>query len=391
MTPGYPSGQAIFTSLWHRIETRAVRVPHLAKTSTRLRAAQPPKAEVETPLSRALAAFGRLRPPPELESVAVVHTTAAPRQDDSAPPADVVPPGDVVGPVPEPPGPSRRPRGSTIGEARRKQAERDEAARLAYLDKMRERGIPDEAVPPHMPMSVYRMGQSVLADRTGRKTLGWMELTAKRMSGYPLALVRAGFGSDPDLRDPRVRTIIGTALVMLHLARRVRRKGRWSRLVSGHSVNNLRGAMHAPQCPDIRLGRTAFGGGGRKPAAHRDAAYRARWGSRAVKHGTRQTTWKPVLQFLRDCGFLYAQQLPPECVKAWEKTTGDKPRVRNRYWIACVSWPDLAERAAVRGGRMSSVKDTLLGMLQEEFNTLNGAAFDWIAKLRAATDPPPIR
>lgn len=363
--------------------------PQLAKVRTHHPTPQHSAAESRRSpaLLRALDAFERLRPQPDSTGTAVAAEAVPEMRRGGDRPPFASPPHEMPS-FPEPHAGNPR-RSLKRGDARRKQEARDEASRLAYLDRCREKGIPEDAIPPHVPMSVYRMVQSIMGDRTGRKTVGWMELTARRMSGYPLALLRQGFGGEPNLRDERTRTIIATALMMMHLAVRVRRKGRWSRMVSGYGIECLRAVVHRAQWREKKLGRSAFGGGGRKTAEHRARAYTARWSTRTVKHGARPTSWKPVLQWLRDCGVLYAQQLPASCVKAWEKTTGHTPRVRNRYWIACVSWPDLARRAAVRGGRLARMSDTLLGMLQEEFAALNGQGFEMLAALRQALDPPP--
>lgn len=293
--------------------------------------------------------------------------------------------------------------GSRRHEARRKQAERDAKRRARFIEQCLAEGIPHNAIPPDVPAHVYRQTQAILADWTGKATARALEREARTRSGYPIALLRNAVGGDAaNFADYNTRLVIAAALLLLSLSSRVKRKGRWTLLVAGYSISCIAACLHRPGDPSAVLSRNAIGGGGRKSEAQRDAAQKARrdnalargaWskGSRQWdgERSTPASSFEPVLRRLRDVGFLYAQQLPAQCVKAWELDSrpGNERHVRNRYWLACLSFPEVKRQK--RGP--TKLAGELWGMLQAEFRRLNDIGWDWInARLpkHAAQAPP---
>lgn len=329
-----------------------------------------------------------------------------PEQQTGNTPAGV-PQGDFGDELPPPPEFEFAPTvsGSQRGVARQKQAERDAKRRARFVARCEADGIPPEAIPPDTPAYVYRMVQGILSDWTGKTTARALEREARARSGYAIALLRNAVGGDAaDFRDYGTRVVIAAALMLLSLAKRVKRKGRWTLLVSGHSVANIAACLHRPGDRSAVPTRNAIGGGGRKSPDRRVAALTARferarargaWSVRSKSRAwderiTPQSSYQPVLQRLRDVGFLYAQQLPAQCVKAWERDSraGKQHHVRNRYWLACLSFPEMKRQ---RRGAPSPLAGELLGMLQAEFRKLNAIGWDWIqARLPkpVATAPP---
>lgn len=292
------------------------------------------------------------------------------------------------------------PRGSARHEARRKQAERDAKRRAKFVDMCTAKGIPLDAVPPDTPAHVYRQTQAILADWSGKLTARALVREARARSGYPIAQLRNAVGGDAaDFRDYDTRFVVAVALLLLSVAKRAKRKGRWTMLVAGYSIANMAACCHRPGDPSAVMHRNAFGGGGRKSPAQREASYKARraravergcWSTRARRwdgeRTTRESKYEPVLRRLRDAGFLYAQQLPGECVKAWERDSRNPRHVRNRYWLACVSFPELKRQ---RRGMPSKLGGELLGMLQAEFQKLNAEGWAWIEARLPKPKPPP--
>lgn len=320
---------------------------------------------------------GRAHPPERFDSATAADRSQGGSDDDHPPPPEYES-------LPAPSGSQRH-------EARRKQAERDAKRRARFVEKCVADGIPLDAIPPDVPAHVYRQSQAILADWTGKLTAKALEREARTRSGYPIALLRNAVGGDAaDFKDYNTRVVIAAALLLLSLARRVKRKGRWTLLVAGFGIGNIAACLHRPGDPSAVLSRNAIGGGGRKTEAQRDAAARARaaratergsWSARSRQQwqGERATAashFEPVLRRLRDVGFLYAQQLPAQCVKAWERDSrpGNERHVRNRYWLACLSFPEVKRQK--RGP--TQLAGELWGMLQAEFTRLNAIGWDWI-------------
>src|SRR5205085_9568523 len=209
--------------------------------------------------------------------------------------------------------------GSTRGEARRKQAERDAKRRARFVAQCSADGIPADAVPPDCPAYVYRQTQAILADWTGKLTAKALEREARARSGYAIALLRHAVGGDAaNFADYGTRQVIAAALLLLSLAQRVKRKGRWTLLVSGYSVSLIAACLHRPGDRSAVPSRNAIGGGGRKSPDRRVSALNARFAnarargtwSKASKSDvweertTRPSSFAPILQRLRDVGFL---------------------------------------------------------------------------------------
>jgi hypothetical protein len=290
------------------------------------------------------------------------------------------------------------PPNSRRDERRRKKEARDERWRTKYLDKMQAAGIAREDVPPQCPESVYRMVQSVLSDDFGRKTPKIIEREARLYTGYPFACLRTEIGDAPDFRDPDTRFVVAGALLLLKLSKRGRRKGRWQSLVRGHGIGNLAAILHAPGNPSAVKNRNSVGGGGTKRPEHRLAAASRRWdGSTPARTRTRPDLFsgrkqsRPLLRRLRDCGFLYAQQLPAACVAGFERDKRHAHAVRNRYWLAGLTTPGGSRRRRASGSMLSGVLGELTREWASEFNAGHAAGWEWIdtALGRKPDTPPP--
>jgi hypothetical protein len=256
---------------------------------------------------------------------------------------------------------------SPRAEARKKRQRRKEADDrwlARFFAKGEAAGHTREKMPPNIPRICYSLCRAIMDDPTGHACRVWIRRFASRQTGVALAMLRqAALGPlgggvfERDWSDDAARRMLAIGLVQLQLAKARRGGGRrWGLCVRGVSIPALAGLLHAPGDRKRRPHRNTIGGAGRKPEAARQAAARARWGHAPAiltPHVRRSD-----LARLRDAGFLYAQQLPPDAatVEPWEVVEHVDPNTGrvlkhtiNRYWLAgpgaqrsATTYPDFA-------------------------------------------------
>jgi hypothetical protein len=293
----------------------------------------------------------------------------------------------------------KRPPLDTRTRKQRKQElaqQRAERRRDKFIARMAAKGISPSACPPECPMPVYQVGQAILSDWTGIRTVGILEEEERARSGFALGRVRDVLGGALDLRCYEHREVIAAFVVLQRLAVRVERKGEWCYLVRGFSLEWLRGVLHFPGNPSNRRHRSQLGGGGRRKPEQRAAAYARRWGELAdprwVNHQRRRnvTQRAPVLQRLRDGGVLYAQQMSWDDCAPWERDTrGEhdpkfRTHTRNRYWLRGLNLGTLRRARSERS--RTKVAPVVFDELLASFQAMQAYGSEWVRQLRAALE-----
>lgn len=345
------------------------RLGSLARTLERvleLPPVEPPPPEPARPLT------------PELQRLEQYGQELAER-----PPA---PPDTYAAPQPKPPQLTRSQRRQV---AKEKQAARALKRRNAYIDKMKAKGISEDACPPECPLPLYQLAQSILCDHHGRRTVGILEEEARQRSGFHLGLLRDVLKGKLDLRSYRDRELVATFVLLYRLGRRVQRKDGWCLLVQGYSLSWLAGVLHTPGKPEERRHRSQLGGGGRKHEAQRTAAYAQRWGDGYARKRN-VTNRAPVLQRLRDGGVLYAQQVSWEDAAPFERDTrGEtdpkRKHTRNRYWLQGLSLQTLRrERSKTSPVHVKTAQ--IFDAHLARFQALEAYGQEWVTALRHALE-----
>lgn len=282
------------------------------------------------------------------------------------------------------------------GEGKRKQDVRDTARRERQTAKWHALGLTDDQLPPDIPGSLYRQLRYIIDDRDGKRIPHILQEEARRVTGYPFACLREALGDNPDWTIERNRVIAALAVFFLGMMRRTKRtKDQFQSIVRGIGIGTLMSLLHKTGKPHelIYEHRNGLANVGRKSAIAIAAAAAVRWRDYTRMRPARVTTWKTALQELRDCGFLYPQQLHHSLVKAWERDTraGHEHHVRNRYWVATMPMPNkpkgtrLSKRSRMAspvsfGGLMASGAGEQWAI---EVNARCNVGWDWIAGMIA--------